>query len=359
MGNLEIIKSAFKGQRVLITGDTGFKGSWLALWLKMLGAEITGLSLPPQQEQDHYNVLGLKSKLRHIDGDIRNFDTVRSVFQEAKPMMVFHLAAQPLVRHSYKDPKLTYDTNIGGSVNILEAVRLTDSIHSVVYITSDKCYKNKEWVWGYRENDELGGFDPYSSSKAAAEIVFSSYMDSFFKDRPDFGAASVRAGNVLGGGDWSTDRIVPDCIRALMAGEAIVVRNPAATRPWQHVLEPLYGYLLLAAQLLKNPKKYSGTWNFGPSAENIKPVEVLARKIVECWGSGKIILAEKQTAGLHEANLLHLCCDKAKQKLNWSPIWNFDRTISETVNWYKHQASFQSEEPLSHSQLNSYMEGLA
>ena len=243
--------AAFAGKRVLVTGDTGFKGSWLCMWLHRLGAEVTGFALPPKLDIDHFNLLRLDRVIRHVDGDIRDLPALQRAFEEFQPEILFHLAAQSLVRYSYDEPKLTFDTNVGGSINVLECVRATPSLRAVVYVTSDKCYRNKEWIWGYRENDELGGRDPYSASKAAAELVFSAYVDSYFAQRSALGIASVRAGNVIGGGDWAADRIVPDSIKSLQAHQPILLRNPNATRPWQHVLEPLSGYLVLASQALR------------------------------------------------------------------------------------------------------------
>ena len=258
----------YADRRVLVTGHTGFKGSWLALWLHELGANVTGLSLPPNTKPSHFELIGLKELLLHIEGDIRDLKIVKRAFDAANPQIVFHLAAQPLVRDSCDNPKGTFDTNIGGTVNILEAIRQCPSVKAVVVITSDKCYENKEWVWGYRENDALGGHDPYSASKGATEIVCSAYHRSFFDKNgcgPHLGFATARAGNVIGGGDWANDRIIPDCIRALSQGEPISIRNPNATRPWQHVLDPLSGYLLLAKRLLDDPDHFCGAWNFGPA----------------------------------------------------------------------------------------------
>lgn len=345
----------FRGRRVLVTGDTGFKGSWLCLWLHQLGAEVLGYALPPEGAKDHYNLLGLDNFIQHVTGDIRDFAAVKNAFDKFQPEILFHLAAQPLVRYSYVEPKLTLDTNISGSVNILEAARQCDSLKAIVCVTSDKCYRNNEWIWGYRENDELGGHDPYSASKAAAELVFSAYQDSFFHARPDFGAATVRAGNVIGGGDWAADRIVPDAIRALQAGEGIFLRNPNSTRPWQHVLEPLSGYLLTAANLMNEPKRFTGAWNFGPNAESIRTVKDLSEMIVAEWGSGRIEI-EQQLNAPHEANLLHLNCDKAYQLMRWKPKWDVSRAISETVAWY-HRVH-QGNNPLetSREQILAYME---
>ena len=345
----------FRGKRVLVTGDTGFKGSWLCLWLHQLGAQVYGYALPPENDDDHFNLLGLDKLIEHVTGDIRDLAAVKAAFDKFQPEIVFHLAAQPLVRFSYAEPKLTFDTNVAGSVNILEAARQCDSLKALVYVTSDKCYRNNEWIWGYRENDELGGHDPYSASKAAAELVFSSYQDSFFHARPGFGAATVRAGNVIGGGDWAADRIVPDAIRALRNGKEIFLRNPNSTRPWQHVLEPLSGYLLVAARLLDDPKRFSGAWNFGPNAESIRTVKDLAEMIVAAWGSGRVEIAPQLNAP-HEANLLHLNCDKAHQLLRWQPKWEVTRAIGETVAWYRGVYQGQNALEISSKQISDYME---
>ena len=278
----------YKGKTVLLTGATGFKGSWMALWLYEMGANVINYSLAPLNNEDHFNLLKLETKITHIEADILDADHLSAVFNMHKPEIVFHLAAQALVRFSYVNPKLTFDTNVSGSVNVLEAVRSCRSVRSLVYVTSDKAYKNKEWTWGYRENDELGGHDPYSASKAAAEIVFSSYNDSFFSKNAHIGVGTVRAGNVIGGGDWAEDRIIPDCIRSLRANEPIVIRNPHATRPWQHVLEPLSGYLLLAMRLYQDPDSYSGAWNFGPNINSIKTVKELSEKVIAVFGKGQI-----------------------------------------------------------------------
>ena len=344
-----------RGKRVLVTGDTGFKGSWLCLWLHQLGAQVCGYALPPENDDDHFNLLGLDSLIEHVTGDIRDIAAVKLTFDRFQPEIAFHLAAQPLVRFSYAEPKLTFDTNVAGSVNILEAVRECDSLKAMVYVTSDKCYRNKEWIWGYRENDELGGHDPYSASKAAAELVFSSYQDSFFQTRPGFGAATVRAGNVIGGGDWAADRIVPDAIRALRNGKEIFLRNPNSTRPWQHVLEPLSGYLLVAAKLLEEPKRFSGAWNFGPNAQSIRTVQDLAEMIIADWGSGSVEIAPQHNAP-HEANLLHLNCDKAHQFLRWQPKWEMARAVGETVAWYRGIHQGQNALEISSKQISDYME---
>ncbi len=355
MGDLVKTLEVFRGKRVLVTGDTGFKGSWLALWLAEAGADVYGYALPPVKDNAHFNLLALDERICHQDGDIRHLDQLKAFFDKAQPEFVFHLAAQALVHQSYRDPKETFDTNMGGSVNVLECVRASDTVHSLVYITSDKCYRNNEWVWGYRENDELGGPDPYSASKAAAELIFSAYGTSFFESRPNFGYASVRAGNVIGGGDWSDNRVVPDCIRAVQQNEPIVLRKPEATRPWQHVLEPLSGYLTLAAKLSEDPKLYSGAWNFGPGSGTSRTVLEVAEHVVSQWGSGTIEVQTPEHA-LHEAGLLALNCDKARQMLGWSARWDFERTMFETVDWYKALSQSESAAEVSSMQIKRYME---
>lgn len=350
------LESALHGKRVLITGDTGFKGSWLSLWLHELGANVVGYALPPEQEHAHFNLLALDRLIHHVTGDIRDLEAMGVVFRKFEPELVFHLAAQSLVRFSYCDPKSTFDTNVGGSLNLLECVRNTHSIKSIVYVTSDKCYKNREWLWGYRENDELGGHDPYSASKAAAEILFSSYMASFFHSRDGFGGASVRAGNVFGGGDWATDRIFPDCVNSLVKNQPVFLRNPNAVRPWQHVLDPLFGYLRTAIALLGEPKRYSGAWNFGPEGTSIRTVKQLADKIVLCWGEGEVqVCSDMAQQAPHEAHRLNLCCDKAHELLNWHPVWGFDTAVNETVFWYKEMIAGRPVIDLSRLQINRYM----
>jgi CDP-glucose 4,6-dehydratase len=333
-----LFRNSFKGKRVLVTGDTGFKGSWLALWLHELGAHVTGMALPPHTEPSHFQLLGLDNLIHHIDADIRTMEEVDAVFRKAKPQLVFHLAAQALVRDSYSDPKGTFDSNIGGTVNVLEAIRLCPDVHSAVVVTSDKCYENQEWVWGYRENDPLGGHDPYSASKGAAEIVSAAYLRSFFDKNghgPHLGFATARAGNVIGGGDWAKDRIIPDCIRALAAGKPIVVRNPQATRPWQHVLDPLAGYLVLMARLLESPDTYSGAWNFGPQASDQITVSELVDRFIGIWGSGTTQTPHIGKKAPHEANLLNLNIDKAASSLKWKPTLDSFSAINWTAHWYK------------------------
>lgn len=324
----------FKGKRVLITGHSGFKGSWLSLILHDIGAEVFGFSLPAEEDLNHANLIGLNNLISNQIGDIRDKKLLNSVFEEFKPEFVFHLAAQSLVKRSYGDPIDTFETNILGSANVLEEVRKATNVKSLVYVTSDKCYENVEWVWGYRESDPLGGVDPYSSSKAAAELIFSSYQRSYFENLPHLGAASARAGNVIGGGDWSKDRIIPDCIKSITKDESVILRNPESTRPWQHVLEPVSGYLTLASALYTDPKKFSSSWNFGPDVANSKTVVEVTRELFKQIGKGKLEI-EIEAFGLHEATLLQLNCEKAKKYLNWAPKWSTEEAISATAQWYK------------------------
>lgn len=348
----------YKGKSVLLTGHTGFKGSWLALWLHELGARVTGFALPPNSTPSHFELIGLKDLIAHREGDIRDLHAVTQAFEAARPEIVFHLAAQPIVRESYDDPKTTFDTNIGGTVNVLEAIRHTPSVRSAVIITSDKCYDNREWVWGYREIDPLGGHDPYSASKGAAEIVCTAYHRSYFAADgrgPHPGFATARAGNVIGGGDWAKDRIIPDCVRSLAADNPIVVRNPQATRPWQHVLDPLAGYLLLATRLLEDPDMFSGAWNIGPLASDQITVYELVERFVDAWGSGALETYQTGGKAPHEAHLLNLSIDKAVSILKWKPVLDSSSAINWTVDWYK--SWYQSKEnmrDLTTRQINEF-----
>jgi CDP-glucose 4,6-dehydratase len=352
MENLVTVLSKFRGKRVLITGDTGFKGSWLSFWLLQYGADVYGYALPALTKS-HFRSLRLDKSMDHKDGDVRDAEFLRKTFRKVKPEVVFHLAAQPIVRRSYRDPVETFETNVSGAVNLLESVRLSDSVTSLVFVTSDKCYKNIEQVAGYTESDQLGGHDPYSASKAAAELVFSSYNDSFFKQRQGFGAASGRAGNVIGGGDWSEDRIIPDCIRSLTANKPIVLRNPNATRPWQHVLEPLSGYIVLAERLMSEPKSVEGAWNFGPDEAETRTVHDVAQAAVGHWGSGSVEI-ESNHSHPHEANLLQLDCTKARQQLQWAPRWHFAETVEKTVQWYKQVEDGAKAIDVTTNQLSQY-----
>lgn len=348
---------SYQGKRVFITGHTGFKGSWLSFWLTKLGAEVCGYALPAERPDALFHRLQLSRSIRHIEADIRDFDRLKAALDEFQPAMVFHLAAQALVRRSYLEPKLTVDTNVGGSLNLLDCVRSSAGIRALVFVTSDKCYLNKEWIWGYRENDELGGHDPYSASKAAAELLFESYSRSFFQQQPLLGAASARAGNVIGGGDWSTDRVVPDAIRSLSTESPIRLRNPSATRPWQHVLEPLSGYLKLGARLAADPMRFAGSWNFGPRTTAVRTVMDLCQGLVSEWGGGSVQSVADANAP-HEAQLLTLNCDKAAQLLDWIPRWDFNSTVRETAQWYKRVLSGESAETVTEEQIGSYVGAL-
>lgn len=327
-----MFNNVYKGKKVLVTGHTGFKGTWLAIWLKKLGADVIGYSLGVPTEPSMYKICSMNNEVINIIGDIKDDKKLQKVFQEENPDIVFHLAAQPLVRLSYKEPKLTYETNIMGTVNVLEQARHTKSVKAVVVITTDKCYENKEWVYGYRETDAMGGYDPYSSSKGCAELVTSSYRNSFYRQQ-GIALASARAGNVIGGGDWAEDRLIPDFVRAVIQNMPIEVRNPLATRPWQHVLEPLSGYLWLAALMVEDCAKYSGGWNFGPNDSDIKNVEDILSLAVKCWGAGSIEVNKDEQP--HEANLLKLDISKAAATLKWHPVYNANTAISKTVEWYK------------------------
>jgi CDP-glucose 4,6-dehydratase len=322
----------YKDKKVFITGHTGFKGSWLALWLQMLGAEVLGYALEPPTNPNLFSVIGLEGMIGNVTGDIRDAEKLKTVINEFKPEIVFHLAAQPLVRYSYQKPRLTYETNIMGAINMYEAVKETSSVRAVVTITSDKCYENKEWVHGYRECDPMGGYDPYSSSKGCVELVTAAYRNSFFKDS-GVALASVRAGNVIGGGDWAQDRLIPDCVRSLSDDKPIIIRNPQATRPWQFVLEPLSGYLYLGALMLQNGQQYAGAWNFGPEDSDILTVGEVVRLVIENWGSGECLCDESNQP--HEASLLKLDASKAHFHLKWKPAYNIYQALEETIKWYR------------------------
>jgi CDP-glucose 4,6-dehydratase len=328
--------SFWGGRRVLLTGHTGFKGSWLALWLLELGAQVTGLALQPDTEPNLFAQLGLEQRLNHRLGDIRDAAQVASLVNEVRPQVVLHLAAQPLVRRSYAEPTATWATNVMGTIHLLEALRRLDAPCTAVLITTDKVYRNNEWLYGYRENDPLGGHDPYSSSKAAAELAIASWRASFCgslpHQSPQLRIASARAGNVIGGGDWAADRIVPDAMRALGRGEPIGVRNPAATRPWQHVLEPLGGYLLLAERLSADPS-LADVFNFGPQLEANRSVRELVEQAMRHWPGSWADQSDPQAP--HEASLLNLVIDKAHHQLGWAPRWDFATTLERTVGWYR------------------------
>ncbi len=335
---MELYNNVYKNKTVLVTGHTGFKGSWLSIWLNELGANVVGYALEPYTDKDNFVLSKLSDKIVDIRGDIRDREKLSRVFDEYKPEIVFHLAAQPIVRLSYDIPVETYETNVMGTVNIMDCIRKSNETRVGVIITSDKCYENREQVWGYRENEAFGGYDPYSSSKGACEIAISSFRRSFFNPEKfsDHGKAiaSVRAGNVIGGGDWAKDRIIPDCIRALEAGKSIEIRSPEAIRPWEHVLEPLSGYLLVGQKLIEEPIKYSKGWNFGPNLDSIIKVWDIAGKVVNFYGAGQVVDIS-DVSSPHEAKLLSLDISNARFNLNWKPTLNIDEALEMTVDWYK------------------------
>lgn len=329
----------FKDKKVLITGHTGFKGGWLSIWLELLGARVSGIGIDPQSEKGVFAASGIGPRLHDHRADIRDLDRMLAIFAQEQPEVVFHLAAQPLVLESYRNPVDTFAVNTQGTANILEAIRQTPSVRAAVMITTDKCYENQEWVYGYRETDPMGGHDPYSASKGAAELVISSFRRSFFAGGKPTAIASGRAGNVIGGGDWSDFRLVPDIIRALEAGRALEIRNPAAVRPWQHVLEPLAGYLLLAQRLLETPEPFAGAWNFGPLPHSVHPVGRLVDGFFKYFnekGAGTAAGWQDTSdpAQPHEAGLLMLDISKAIHRLGWTPALNFQETIAFTADWY-------------------------
>ena len=323
----------YKGTRVLVTGHTGFKGSWLTVWLNMLGAKVCGYSLSPNTTPSMFNELKLDSICNSNFENILDSKKLQEVFDNFKPEIVFHLAAQPIVRLSYAEPKVTYETNVLGTLNVLEAARNCPTVKAFVNVTTDKCYENKEVNRGYTEDEPMGGYDMYSSSKGCVEIMSSSYRRSFLQEDGTYALATARAGNVIGGGDWALDRLIPDCVRSINNDIDIEIRNPVAVRPWQHVLEPLSGYLLLGQKLLQDGKKYAQGFNFGPKEESVLKVADVAGMLTEYYGKGKVVVHKKDN--LHEANLLMLNIDKAKRVLNWEPVYTANQAVKETVDWYR------------------------
>jgi len=340
-------RSFWKNRRVFLTGHTGFKGSWLSLWLQSLGAEVTGYALAPPTTPNLFEQARVDHSLHSIVADIRDFDRMKKAIGDCRPEVVIHMAAQTVVRRGYDDPIETYSTNVIGTVNLFEAIRQLDQRCAVVNVTSDKCYYNREWVWAYREEDTMGGRDPYSSSKACAELVSSAYRDSFFSpgthESHAVALGTARAGNVIGGGDWTVDQLIPDLMSAFLKKESCRIRNPYATRPWQFVLEPLRGYLLLAEHLLKDPKAFAGGWNFGPAEDDAKPVSWIADTLVRLWGNGASWTRDS-AAHPHEANFLKLDASKAKSFLKWRPLLSLDAALDWIVTWYR---SFQQRADLS------------
>lgn len=345
------MENFFYGKRVLLTGHTGFKGAWLTLWLRKMGAEVCGFSLAANTEPSMFVALGLGDGIKSVIGDIRDRAALAAAFNGFKPEIVFHLAAQPLVRLSYAEPDLTYETNVMGTLRVLEAARACGTVKAFVNITTDKCYENKEVARGYVEDDPMGGFDPYSSSKGCVELLSASYRRSFLQN--GFALATARAGNVIGGGDWARDRLLPDCVRALVAGKKIEIRNPAAVRPWQHVLEPLSGYLLLARRLFEDGAEYAAGYNFGPAADSVLTVAEVARLAVENFGRGEVVVHKKDD--LHEANLLMLNIEKAARALNWHPRWSAAAAVRETVGWYRRFYAGDDMRAFSLAQIDKFM----
>lgn len=352
-------RNYWSGQKVLVTGHSGFKGGWLSTWLTHLGAEVAGISLTPKTDPSLYESASIGSRVSSCMADVAELDNVLPLVQEFRPDVVFHLAAQPLVRYSYGAPVETYRTNVMGTVNLLESIRLTGGVKSVVVVTSDKCYENREWQWGYRETDGLGDFDPYSSSKACSELVTATFRKSYFAPERygEHGCAigTARAGNVIGGGDWSGDRLLPDIIRAFEEGKAIEVRNPDATRPWQHVLEPLSGYILLAEKLAHNNGRFAEAWNFGPDEVNNKSVGWIVRKCVDLWGEGASSSIAPSSEQPHEATLLKLDCSKAKTALGWYPVWPIRESLKRVLEWHKAQRSSQDMHSYMVDEISAYV----
>ena len=324
----------WKGKKVFLTGHTGFKGSWLSLWLQSLGADVKGFALQPPTTPSLFYEANVGDEMESVIGDIRDLELFKKTIVSFTPDILIHLAAQPLVRLSYSDPVTTFSTNVIGTVNVLEAARLCQKLKAIVVVTSDKCYENKEWNWGYREIEPMGGYDPYSSSKGCAELVTSAYRRSFFNIDQSPSVATARAGNVIGGGDWATDRLIPDILHSFENSNPVIIRNPLSTRPWQHVLEPLSGYLLLAQKLFKEGNKFSGAWNFGPKDEDCKTVSWILNEMVSRWGSGASWKLDKNN-NPHEANFLKLDCSKAASELKWYPKWNLEHTLDLIVKWHK------------------------
>lgn len=352
----QILQQFYRRKRVLLTGHTGFKGAWMSLWLAHLGASVTGYALKPPTHPNFFNLCNIQEQITSMDGDIRDFDHLNSIVQKEQPEIVFHMAAQSLVRKSYLDPLETYSSNIMGTVNLLEAVRCNKCVKSVVIITSDKCYENQEWVWPYREEDRLGGFDPYSSSKACGELISQAYVRSFFDPYICKGygpaLATARAGNVIGGGDWAEERLIPDCIKALSERKSIIIRNPLAVRPWQHVLDPLHGYLLLGKALYEKGSEFNGAWNFGPQDE-ARSVQWIVKHLTHQWGQ-EAVWELDSNANPHEANYLKLDSSKAQSKLGWKAIWSIQKALEQTIIWYKAYLNKENLLDISLEQIHDY-----
>jgi len=356
MKSAHVDPNFWKDKKVFLTGHTGFKGGWLSLWMASMGAKVTGYALAPNTTPNLFNVLGINSLVErsHI-ADIRDLACLQKAMSEANPDVVIHMAAQPLVRYSYANPVDTYATNVMGTVHVLEGMRSIDSVRATVIVTTDKCYENKEWVWGYRENEPMGGYDPYSNSKGCAELVTSAYRQSYFSSlNSNNKVASARAGNVIGGGDWSGDRLIPDAIKAFEANEPLLIRNPLAIRPWQHVLEPLSGYLILAQALFERGTPFASGWNFGPRDEDNRAVQEVVDLLISSWGDS--VKWEKEgTEQPHEANLLKLDCSKAHVHLGWTPKWGLEIALQRIVEWQKAYQAKENMKEVSLAQINHYM----
>lgn len=332
----------WKGRRVFVTGHTGFMGGWLCLWLGRLGADIAGYALSPPTRQNLFNAIGLGQRLCSVIADIRDLERLTTAMNEFKPDIVLHLAAQPLVGVAHREPVETFETNVMGTVNVLQAIRATPSVTAALIVTTDKVYENQEWAWGYRESDALGGHEPYGASKACTEIAVNAFRHSYFSDAREIGIATIRAGNIIGGGDWAKNRLIPDAVRAFSAGKPLSLRNPGATRPWQHVLDPLRGYLMLGQHLTEDPAKWSGPWNLGPAEDDALPVSVMADELTRLWGEGArwecttvAADANGKPDAAKESHQLILSSSQAMSKLEWRPVWRIQRALSASVEWYK------------------------
>lgn len=356
-GTLEDVVKSWQERRVFLTGHTGFKGSWLALWLNRLGAQIRGYALDPCTEPNMFNLASVSTVVEDIRGDVRDYAKLEASLTEFRPEVVFHLAAQPIVRRSYADPVGTYGTNVMGTVHLMEAVRKTPSVRAVVCVTTDKCYQNQEWIWPYRETDPLGGYDPYASSKACAEIVSAAYRSSFFPierlAEHHVAVATARAGNVIGGGDWSEDRLIPDLIRGFSSGQPVLIRRPTAIRPWQHVLDPLHGYVVLAEKLLAQPARFASSYNFGPSEDDVWPVERIATKLTDMWGNGATWTRDS-VPSVHEDHVLRLDASKARVELGWKPRLKIEAALEWTMEWYRAWKQGDDMAEFTETQLGAY-----
>jgi CDP-glucose 4,6-dehydratase len=352
----EVDPNFWKGKKVFLTGHTGFKGGWLSIWLFSMGAKVTGYALMPSTSRNLFDALAIDSlyEKSHI-ADIRDLENLKKTIIESKPEVVIHMAAQPLVRYSYTNPVETYATNVMGTVHVLDSLRCLDSVRATIIVTTDKCYENKEWIWAYRENESLGGYDPYSNSKGCAEMVTSAYRDSYFSSPNSINKiASARAGNVIGGGDWSEDRLIPDAIKAFEANKPLIIRNPFATRPWQHVLEPLSGYLILAQALYEKGSAFASGWNFGPRDEDNRSVQKVVELMIARWG-GSASWKKDVSEQSHEANLLKLDCSKARAQLGWIPKWDLEIATQKIVQWQKAYQAKENMQDFTLSQINQYI----